>query len=67
MYLGALGLITTVLVGSTISYIVFKMYGHSPNNLPKGVLYPAIDDLFIRNHEENKNEKSINNSESSKL
>ena len=27
VYLGALGLITTVLVGSTISYIVFKMYG----------------------------------------
>ena len=50
MYLGTLGLLTTVIIG-IISYMVFCVNHHSPSDLPIGVLFPAIDKRFKRKND----------------
>jgi len=49
MYLGTLGLLTTVIVGCTISAIIqCTRWRVDPRELPKGVLFPPLDRKYKR-------------------
>jgi len=54
MYLGTLGLSVTLIVGTITSFFVYLKKRHSPCDLPKGVLFPAIDRMFKRREQEEK-------------
>ena len=69
IYVGTLGCITTILVGNLVSLIVCQFQDHTPNDLPSGVLFPAIDKLYKRNdmRQGSVGEKKSKNMEESKL
>ncbi|CAG5102523.1 Oidioi.mRNA.OKI2018_I69.chr1.g340.t1.cds [Oikopleura dioica] len=60
LYLGTLGLVTNLVVGSLVSFIICRVKKISPNQLPKIVLFPALDRLFSR-EEVDKSPLSVRN------
>lgn len=51
MHLGTVGFLSTVIFGSIVSWMVYCVKRHSPNDLPHRVFFPAIDRRFERtNH-----------------
>ena len=49
LYLGTVGMVSTVFVGCFVSWLVYRRNKHSPNDLPPHVLFPPIDRMFPRN------------------
>ena len=48
LYLGTVGVVTTILISSIISGILVCTGKYSPKNLPENVLFKPIDDLIPR-------------------
>ena len=48
LYLGTVGVVTTILISSIISGILVCTGKYSPKNLPEKVLFKPIDDLIPR-------------------
>ena len=62
LYLGTLGMLTTFILGSATSAIVYCVKRHSPKDLPEKVLFPPLDRRFPRYLSER--EKETHQSES---